>query len=140
MDKKQMKAAGKELLQFAPDVARLFRDVGKDPRVPRRVKWDAAAAAAYVVMPFDVIPDFIPGFGRLDDLAVIGWAVRRLLMGAGEPIVREHWKGTDRGLELLMQVAAAGMRPHRLLAALAYGTLTTKEPKDVIDGEVLAEK
>jgi uncharacterized membrane protein YkvA (DUF1232 family) len=140
MDKKQLKAMAKEAAQFVPDVVRLFRDVAKDPRVPKRVKYEAAAAAGYLVLPFDLIPDFIPGFGQLDDLAVIGWAVRRLLMGAGETILREHWRGTDRQLELLLQVAAAGLRPRRLIAALAYGTLTTKGSGDVVDGEVLAEK
>ena len=140
MDKQQLVALGKEVARFVPDVARLFRDVAKDPRVPKRVKYEVAAAAGYLVLPFDLVPDFVPGFGQLDDLAIIGWAVRRLLMGAGENVLREHWRGSERGLELLLQVAAAGLRPRRLLAALAYGAIVTKDSKGVVDGEVLAEK
>ena len=142
MDKQKVVALGREVAQFVPDVARLFRDVAKDPRVPKRVKYEVGGAAAYLVLPIDVIPDFIPGLGQLDDVAIIGWAVRRLLMGAGENVLREHWQGTDRGLEILLQVAAAGLRPKKLLAALAFGAATTRGPKtdgDVIDGEVLSE-
>ena len=118
MDKDQAKRLAREVAQFVPDVVRLFRDVAKDPRVPRRVKIEAGAAAAYLVMPIDLIPDFIVGIGQLDDVAIVAWAVRRLLMGAGEGILREHWRGSDRGLEMLLQLAAAGLRPKRLLAAL----------------------
>jgi uncharacterized membrane protein YkvA (DUF1232 family) len=142
VDKARMKAVARDVAQFVPDVARLFRDVAKDPRVPRRVKYEVAAAAAYLLLPFDVIPDFIPGFGQLDDVAVIGWAVRRLLMGAGENVLREHWRGTDRGLELLLQAAAAGLSPRRIAAVLAMGATTMGRPprEDVIEGEVLSEQ
>jgi uncharacterized membrane protein YkvA (DUF1232 family) len=142
MDKERMKAVAREVAQFIPDVARLFRDVAKDPRVPKRVKYEVGAAAVYLVLPFDVIPDFIPGFGQLDDVAIIGWAVRRLLLGAGENVLREHWHGNDRGLELLLQAASAGLSPRKLLAVLAMGAATMGRSDDsgeVIEGEVLSE-
>lgn len=142
VDKERMVAVAREVAQFVPDVARLFRDVAQDPRVPKRVKYEVGAAAAYLVLPIDVIPDFIPGLGQLDDVAIIGWAVRRLLMGAGEGILREHWRGTDKGLELLLQAAAAGLRPAKLFGVLAFGAATfgrKDADDDVIDGEVLAE-
>jgi uncharacterized membrane protein YkvA (DUF1232 family) len=141
LDTERLKAIAREAAQFVPDVVRLFRDVASDPRVPKRVKYEVGAAATYLLLPFDVIPDFIPGLGQLDDVAIIGWAVRRLLMGAGESVLREHWRGNDRGFELLMQMAAAGLRPKKLLAALAFGTAATHKGKngDVIDGEVVSE-
>lgn len=143
LDKERLIAIAREVAQFVPDVVHLFRDVARDPRVPKRVKYEVGAAAAYLVLPFDVIPDFIPGLGQLDDIAVIGWAVRRLLMGAGEAVLREHWRGTDRGFEILMQAAAAGLRPKKLFAVLAFGTAaSSKGPRsddDVIDGEVVSE-
>ena len=142
MDKQKVVALAREAAQFVPDVARLFRDVAKDPRVPKRVKYEVGAAAAYLVLPIDVIPDFIPGLGQLDDVAIIGWAVRRLLMGAGESVLREHWNGSDRGLEVLLQIAAAGLRPKKLLAAFAFGAAASggkRADGDVIDGEVLSE-
>ncbi|MDQ1711490.1 MAG: hypothetical protein QOE45_940 [Frankiaceae bacterium] len=143
MDTQRLKAIAREAAQFVPDVARLFRDVAKDPRVPKRVKYEVGAAAAYLVLPFDVIPDFIPGLGQLDDVAVIGWAVRRLLMGAGENVLREHWHGTDRGLELLLQAAAAGLSPRKIFGVLAFGAATAGRAGargDVVDGEVLSER
>jgi uncharacterized membrane protein YkvA (DUF1232 family) len=144
VDKQRVVAVAREVAQFIPDVARLFRDVSRDPRVPKRVKYEVGAAAAYLVLPFDVIPDFIPGIGQLDDVAIIGWAVRRLLMGAGENILKEHWHGSDQGLELLLQAASAGLRPRRLLGVLAFGAATmgrtpAADDGDVIDGEVLSE-
>ena len=106
-----MHPIAREVLAFLPDVVSLLRDVAKDTRVPRRVKVEAFLAAAYLVLPIDVIPDFLPGIGQLDDLAVLAWALRRLLLGAGEGVLREHWRGTPRGLEILLQVAATGLRP-----------------------------
>ena len=106
-----MHPLAREALAFVPDAIRLLRDVARDDRVPRRVKIEAGIAAAYVVFPVDVIPDFLPGIGQLDDLAVLAWALRRLLLGAGESVLREHWRGTPRGLEVLLQVASTGLRP-----------------------------
>lgn len=143
MDKERLVAVAREVAQFVPDVAALFRDVAKDPRVPKRVKYEVGAAAAYLLLPIDVIPDFVPGLGQLDDVAIIGWAVRRLLMGAGENVLREHWRGSDKGLELLLQAAAAGLRPRKLLGVLAFGAgmgaAARRDDPDVIDGEVLSE-
>lgn len=138
----RLKAIAVDVAQFVPDVAKLFRDVARDERVPKRVKYEVAAAGAYLLMPFDLIPDFIPGLGQLDDVAIIGWAVRRLLMGAGESVLREHWRGNDRGFEILMQAAAAGLRPKKLFAVLAFGAATAgakDRSDDVIDGEVVSE-
>lgn len=142
MDRERLKAIAREAAQFVPDVARLFRDVARDPRVPRRVKYGVAAAAAYLVLPIDLIPDFVPVFGQIDDVAVIGWAVRRLLLGAGEGVLREHWQGSDRGLELLLQAASAGLSPRKILGVLAYGATLGNGTRggNVVDGEVVAER
>ena len=57
--------------------ATLRREVGvlklaaSDPRVPRRAKWLAGAAVAYALSPIDLIPDFIPVIGHLDDLVIV---------------------------------------------------------------------
>jgi uncharacterized membrane protein YkvA (DUF1232 family) len=108
-----MKPLARQEAAFEPEGARLLRDAARDPRVPRRVKVEAFLAAAYLLMPIDFVPDFIPGIGQLDDIAVLAWAVRRLLFGAGDPVLRELWRGTDRGLDVLLQLAATGMRPRR---------------------------
>lgn len=114
MDRQRLLELAREAAGFGPDVARLFRDVARDDRVPRRVKVEVGIAAAYLVLPIDLVPDFIPGIGQLDDLAVIAWAVRRLLLGAGEPVLRELWRGTDRSLDILLQLVSTGLRPRLL--------------------------
>lgn len=121
MDTERLKALAREAARFVPDVVVLFRDVAADPRVPRRVKVEVGAAAVYLLSPFDVIPDFVPGLGQLDDVAVIGWAMRRLLLAAGENVLREHWRGSDRGLEVLLQAAAAGFAPRKLWRVVTFG-------------------
>jgi uncharacterized membrane protein YkvA (DUF1232 family) len=112
-DRDRARALAKDVAAFVPDVGRLFRDVLKDDRVPRLVKAEAALALAYVVSPIDVIPDFLPGIGQLDDIAVIAWAVRRLLLGAGEPVLRELWRGKPKALETLLQLASSGVFSRR---------------------------
>lgn len=51
--------------------ARVFKLAANDPRVPKRAKWLAAAAIAYLASPIDLIPDFIPVLGQLDDLVIV---------------------------------------------------------------------
>jgi uncharacterized membrane protein YkvA (DUF1232 family) len=95
-----------EATAMLPDVLRLLRVLAVDPRVPRRAKLLAAAATAYVVVPFRPLPDVVPGTGiGLDDLVAIVWAVRRLIAAAGYDLVRELWTGTDAAFALLIVLA-----------------------------------
>ena len=97
--------AGISLLRLLGDVILLLKDLATDPRVPRSDKIAAGMAAAYLVSPIDVIPDWIPGFGQADDLAVIAMVFRRLLNGAGYDLIYEKWRGTDEGLALVLTLA-----------------------------------
>lgn len=101
----QRSSAAKELMRFLPDVGRLLYDVSRDDRVPFPAKVKSGAAAAYVLSPVDVIPDFIPGLGQMDDIAIVVWAVRNLFRSAGYDVLKELWKGTDDGFALLLMVA-----------------------------------
>ncbi|MFA9430312.1 YkvA family protein [Egicoccus sp. AB-alg2] len=92
----------REAVAMLPDLARLLRDLSRDPRVPRRTKVLAAAAATYVAMPFDVVPDVVPGLGLIDDAVIAVVALRRLVAAAGYDVVRELWGGTDDGFALLI--------------------------------------
>jgi uncharacterized membrane protein YkvA (DUF1232 family) len=138
MDKDQLLDLAREAAGFVPDVVMLFKDLAQDDRIPRRAKVEAALAAGYLVMPIDLIPDFIPGIGQLDDIAIVGWAVRRMMLGAGEGVLREHWRGSDRGLEVLMQLASFGFRGKRMLGAMALGSLLGRDRSpDVVEGTVV---
>ncbi len=90
---------------FTRAVAQLLADLARDDRVPRRAKIIAGAAAAYVVLPLDPVPDIIPVIGSLDDALVAGWALRRLIKIAGYDVVRELWRGSDDGFALVLFIA-----------------------------------
>lgn len=93
------------LAGFLPDCLLLVRGLLRDRRVPRRHKVLLAALLGYLALPFDLVPDFIPVAGQLDDLLVVVWVVRRLLRGAGPEIVREHWRGPEQSLQLILRLA-----------------------------------
>ena len=93
------------LLQIVGDVILLLKDLATDPRVSRADKIAAGIAAAYLVSPVDLIPDWLPGIGQADDVAVIMLALRRLLTGAGYDVIYELWRGTDEGLALVLTLA-----------------------------------
>ncbi|CAN5823387.1 hypothetical protein BH23ACT10_BH23ACT10_01460 [soil metagenome] len=98
------------MVAFVKDLALLFKDCAVDARIARRDKWIIAGVAAYLLSPLDLIPDVIPVVGQLDDLGIALWGARQLLRAAGPQIVRDLWRGSDDGLNLVL--GAAGMRPH----------------------------
>ncbi|GAC1693571.1 MAG: hypothetical protein NVS9B3_11790 [Gemmatimonadaceae bacterium] len=76
-----------------PDYVRLLWGLLTDPRVSRLDKLLVGGAIAYIVMPFDLIPDFIPFFGEVDDVYFLLLALQRLIANAGRPVVLAHWRG-----------------------------------------------
>jgi uncharacterized membrane protein YkvA (DUF1232 family) len=93
------------LARFIPDCVVLFRRLLADPRVPWRRKAALAATIAYLAMPFDLVPDFIPVAGQMDDALIVALALRGVLRGAGEYLVREHWPGPHQSLRMICQLA-----------------------------------
>jgi uncharacterized membrane protein YkvA (DUF1232 family) len=63
------------------------------------------ALLAYLALPFDLVPDFIPVAGQLDDVLIVAWVLRRLVRGAGAEIVRKHWRGPEQSLRLILRLA-----------------------------------
>jgi uncharacterized membrane protein YkvA (DUF1232 family) len=76
-----------------PSYLRLFVGLFTDPRVSRLDKLLVAGAIAYIVMPLDLIPDFIPFLGQVDDIYLLVLALQRLISNAGLVVVAEHWPG-----------------------------------------------
>ncbi len=95
------------LAGLIPDCFVLFKRLLGDPRVRRRHKLLVVAMLGYLVLPFDLVPDFIPTAGQLDDAIVVGLVLRAVLRGAGEAPVREHWPGPQRSLRLIMRLAGS---------------------------------
>jgi uncharacterized membrane protein YkvA (DUF1232 family) len=91
--------------RFVPDCVVLFRRLLGDPRVPRRRKLLLAVSIGYLALPFDVVPDFIPVAGQLDDAVVVVLALRFVLAGAGPELLAEHWPGPARSRELVGRLA-----------------------------------
>lgn len=87
-----------------PNLVKLLYELLKDPRVPRRTKLVVGAAAAYVVSPIDLLPEFIPVVGLADDFLLVAFAINHLVTVAGEEVVLEHWDGPRDLLELVRTV------------------------------------
>jgi uncharacterized membrane protein YkvA (DUF1232 family) len=95
------------LATFIPDCIVLVSRLLRDERVPRRRKLLLVALVGYLALPFDLVPDFIPVAGQLDDVLVVAFVLRRLLRSGGEPLVREHWPGPEQSLRLVLRAAGA---------------------------------
>jgi uncharacterized membrane protein YkvA (DUF1232 family) len=94
------------LAGFIPDCVVLCARLGRDPRLPRRYKLMLVALAGYLAMPFDLVPDFIPVAGQLDDVIIVALALRHLIRSGGEGLIREHWPGPANSLALVLRLAA----------------------------------
>lgn len=81
-----------------PNYLRLLVGLMTDPRVSGLDKLLVAGAVAYIVMPFDLIPDFIPFFGEVDDVYILILALQRLISNAGRSTVLAHWSGAAEDL------------------------------------------
>jgi uncharacterized membrane protein YkvA (DUF1232 family) len=99
------KLAAKELVALLPNLLRLFRDLSRDGRVPRRAKVVLALAAVWLVSPIDLLPEFLPVLGPLDDAVVAALALRYLVKRAGAEVVREHWRGEPATLDAMLRAA-----------------------------------
>jgi uncharacterized membrane protein YkvA (DUF1232 family) len=73
--------------------------------VPRRAKLPIALLVPYLVSPIDLIPDFIPVLGQLDDAVLVALALRRVVRVAGSDVVTELWPGSERGLRAVLSLA-----------------------------------
>ena len=91
------------LATFIPDCIVLVARLLRDPRVPRRRKALLVGLTAYLALPFDLVPDFIPVAGQLDDVIVVALVVRHLVRTSGPTILRDNWPGPERSLDLLLR-------------------------------------
>ncbi len=95
------------IARLVPYCAILFKRLLGDPRVPRRWKFWSAFALVYLAVPFDLVPDFIPVLGQLDDAILVALVLRGLLRSAGPLLLREHWPGPAALLVPLERFASA---------------------------------
>jgi len=93
------------LATFIPDCIVLVTGLAHDPRVPRRRKLLLLALVGYLALPFDLVPDFIPIAGQLDDALVVALVLRSLVRSGGSGLIRELWPGPERSLALIIRLA-----------------------------------
>src|SRR6059058_366275 len=93
------------LATFIPDCIVLVTRLMRDRRVPRRRKLLLVGLVAYLALPFDLVPDFIPVAGQLDDVLVVAFVLRRFVRAGGEPLIRELWPGPEQSLALVLRLA-----------------------------------
>ena len=100
------------LARFIPDCVVLVARLLRDPRIPRRRKALLALLAGYLALPFDLVPDFIPVAGQLDDVLVVALVLRRVLRGGGEELVRELWPGPPESLRIVERALRLHNKPN----------------------------
>lgn len=97
------RADARALAGFVPDCVILFGRLVRDPRLSMRHKWLVAALIPYLAMPIDLVPDFVPVAGQLDDAIVVAVVLRRVLRG--QPgLVHEHWPGPPSSLAVVLRL------------------------------------
>jgi uncharacterized membrane protein YkvA (DUF1232 family) len=99
------RSGARALAGFVPDCAILCRRLLGDPRVPLARKLGLALLVAYLLAPFDLVPDFIPVAGQLDDAVLLLVVLRGIVRGAGAEVLAEHWPGTSGTLQLILKLA-----------------------------------
>ena len=94
----------REVIRVIPDVLRLLRALVTDGAVPLDVRIVLVGLIAWILSPIDLIPEFIPGLGPLDDVIVAVVAMRYTRRRIGIDGISARWTGSDDGLRLLVRV------------------------------------
>ena len=92
----------RDLAAFIPDCVTAIRRLRHDPRVPRRAKIAVVLAGLWVVSPIDLIPEFLPVIGPLDDIVVVVLALRYAGRQMPRQVLLAAWPGEPRLLERLL--------------------------------------
>jgi uncharacterized membrane protein YkvA (DUF1232 family) len=106
----------KTVLRALPEIARLVRRLVRDPVLPRSVKILVGAALLYLASPVDLVPDFIPLVGYVDDALLVAALVDGLLTYVDRRLVLKYWPGTAQSLDSIARAA-------RLLSVWVPGRL-----------------
>jgi uncharacterized membrane protein YkvA (DUF1232 family) len=94
-----------EALRLLPDVLRLIRRLAADQDLPRGVRVRLWLLLAYLALPFDLIPDFVPVVGYADDAVIVAWTLRAVVRRAGPAALERHWPGGQEGLAVVRRLA-----------------------------------
>ena len=93
------------LAGFIPDCLVLVSRLARDRRISRPRRVVLFVVLGYLALPIDLVPDFLPGIGQLDDAVVLGLALRVVVRGGGVELVRAAWPGPEASLTLVLRAA-----------------------------------
>ena len=97
-----------EVVRVIPDVVRLVRRLIGDPAVPLPVKVALVSLMVWLLSPIDLIPEFIPVLGPVDDAVVAVLVLRYVRRRLGIEALRSRWAGTPQGFALLIRIIGSG--------------------------------
>ena len=95
----------KETLRLLPDLVRLLRRLAGDRSVPRATRARLWLLLAYLAIPIDLVPDFVPVLGYADDAIIVAAVLRSVVRRAGPDAIRRNWPGTPDGLATVWRLA-----------------------------------
>src|SRR4051794_7177943 len=93
------------LAGFIPDCLVMVSRLARDRRISRPRRGVLLLVLGYLALPIDLVPDFLPGIGQLDDAVLLGLALRLVVRGGGTALVREAWPGPEASLTLVLRAA-----------------------------------
>jgi uncharacterized membrane protein YkvA (DUF1232 family) len=101
----------RDALRLLPDLLRLVRLLAADGALPRGVRVRLWLLLAYLALPFDVIPDFVPVLGYADDAILVALVLRSVIRRAGPESLDRHWPGTPDGIDAVKRLAGIDGAP-----------------------------
>ncbi len=96
----------KDALRLLPDLLRLVRRLAADRTLAAGVRVRLVLLLAYLLLPIDLVPDFVPVIGYADDAVIVALVLRSVLKRAGPGALERHWPGSPAGLEIILRAAA----------------------------------
>jgi uncharacterized membrane protein YkvA (DUF1232 family) len=95
----------RDIAMLLPSLARLLARLSRDRALPLRVRARVYIAIAYNIQPVNLIPDFVPVVGLVDNVVVILWALQGTVRAAGREAIVRNWTGSQEGLSTLFRLA-----------------------------------
>ena len=105
------KTQARELAAFLPNLLLLFRGLLRDPRVPKSSKVWIWFAVAWIASPIDLVPEFIPVLGPLDDAVVAALVLRYVVRRTDRSVLEQHWRGSPAFLDRVLPQAEPASEP-----------------------------
>lgn len=94
-------------MRLLPDLLRLFRSLLRSREVPASVRFLTVGLLVYLILPIDLVPDFIPVLGYADDVIVVAVVLQAVIRRTGPDLIAALWKGDDDGLRVVLRLAGA---------------------------------